>query len=68
MDLQEIEAAFSRFGVCPRCNSRGGFWLGLKRDHAYVQCKGCGAKFELFEAYSMGEKGKPPEKLKFLRK
>jgi transcription elongation factor Elf1 len=69
LNLQEIETASSRFKVCPKCNSREGFWLGLKRDHVYVQCKGCGARFELFEVYKIGEKGKAaPERLKLFRK
>jgi DNA-directed RNA polymerase subunit M/transcription elongation factor TFIIS len=68
LNLQEIETASSRFKICPKCNSRGGFWLGLKRDHAYVQCKSCGAKFELFEVYEIGEKDKAPERFKFFRK
>jgi len=68
LDLQEIEAAFNRFKTCPKCNSREGFWLGLKFSHAYVQCKSCGARFELFEVYKIGEKNKAPEHLKFFRK
>jgi len=68
LNLQEIETAFSHFKICPKCNSGEGFWLGLKREHAYVQCKSCGAKFELFEVYKIGEKGKTPERLSFIRK
>ena len=68
MNLQEIETASNNFKICPKCNSTEGFWLGLKRDHAYVQCKSCGAKFELFEVYKIGEKGKTPERLRFIRK
>jgi len=68
LNLQEIEEAFSRFKICPKCNSTEGFWLGLKGDHAYVRCKGCGGKFELFEVYRIGEKGKAAERLRFLRK
>jgi len=68
LNLQEIEEAFSRFKICPKCNSTEGFWLGLKRDHAYIRCKSCGGKFELFEVYRIGEKGKAAERLRFLRK
>jgi len=68
LNLQEIETASNRFKTCPKCNSTEGFWLGLERDHAYVQCKSCGAKFELFEVYQIGEKGKAPERFKFFRK
>ncbi|MGQ9507264.1 MAG: hypothetical protein ACUVTB_05330 [Candidatus Bathycorpusculaceae bacterium] len=68
LKLQEIEEAFNRFKICPKCNSKQGFWLGIKRDIGYVQCKGCGAKFELHEVYAFGEKGKAPERFKFLRK
>jgi transcription elongation factor Elf1 len=68
LNLKEIETAFSRFKACPKCNSTEDFWLALKRDHAYVQCKSCGANFELFEVYKIGEKDKAPERLKFFRK
>jgi transcription elongation factor Elf1 len=68
LNLQEIEAAASRFKICPKCNSAEGFWLGLKSEHAYAQCRGCGAKFELFEVYATGEKGKAPKRFKFFRK
>jgi len=68
LKLQEIEDTFSRFKTCPKCNSIEGFWFGLKREHPYAQCKGCGARFELFEVYMMGEKSKPPQGLKLFRK
>ncbi|MEM2972201.1 MAG: hypothetical protein QW270_07285 [Candidatus Bathyarchaeia archaeon] len=68
MKLHEIEDAFNRFKTCPKCNSTQGFWLGLKHDNAYVQCKECGAKFELHEVYVFGEKGKAHERLKFFRR
>jgi transcription elongation factor Elf1 len=68
LNLQEIETASNNFKICPKCNSAEGFWLGLKRDHAYVQCKSCGAKFELFEVYKIGEKSRTPERLRFIRK
>jgi len=68
LKLQEIETASSLFKICPKCHSTQGFWLGLMSDHAYVQCKDCGAKFELFEVYMMGEKGRAPQRLKFFRK
>jgi len=68
LKLQEIEKAFNHFKICPKCNSATGFWLGLKSDSAYVQCKDCGAKFELFEVYKIGERGSPLERLKFFRK
>jgi len=68
LNLQEIEAAFKQFNSCPKCNSSEGFWLELKRDQAYVQCKGCGAKFELCEVYTISGNGKTPERLKLLKK
>jgi len=68
LKIGEIETAFSCLNVCPRCCSREGFWLGLKRDKAYVQCKGCGTKFELFEIYAMSKKGEASKKFKFFRK
>jgi len=68
LKLEEIETASSRFKICPKCHSTQGFWLGLMSDHAYVQCKDCGAKLELFEVYTMGEKGRSPQRLKFFRK
>ena len=68
LNLKEIEEAFSRFKVCPKCGSKEGFWLGLKGSHVHVQCKSCGAKFELHEVYAISEKGKASERLKFFRK
>lgn len=68
MNLQEIENALNRFKTCPKCSSVQGFWLGLKREKAYAQCKGCGASFELFEVFKLTEKGKTSEKSKFLRR
>ena len=67
LDLNEIESVSSRFKTCPKCNSKVGFWLGFKRDHAFVQCKGCGAKFELSEAYAVSGKGEASQRLKLLR-
>jgi transcription elongation factor Elf1 len=66
--LEEIEALSSRFSVCPKCNSSEGVWLGMKRDQAYVQCKSCGASFELFEVLPLAESRKPPLKLRLLRR
>jgi len=68
LQLKEIEEASSRFKTCPKCKSIEGFWIGLKREHAHVQCKTCGAKFELFEVYMMGEQGKPPKRFRLFRK
>jgi len=68
LNLQEIEAAAIRFKTCPKCNSAEGFWLGIKNEHVYAQCKGCGAKFQLFEVYAASEKGKAPERFRFFRK
>jgi len=68
LKLQEIEEASGRFKVCPKCNSAIGFWLGMKHDKAYVQCKSCGAQFELSEVYRMSGKGKAPERLTFFKK
>jgi len=68
VNLQEIENALNRFKTCPKCSSVQGFWLGLKREKAYAQCKGCGASFELFEVFRLPEKDKTARKLWFLRK
>jgi transcription elongation factor Elf1 len=68
LKLQELETALGSFKICPKCNSREGFWLGIKGDHIYAQCRCCGAKFELFEVYKMGEESKKPRLLKFFRK
>ncbi|MEM3641039.1 MAG: hypothetical protein QXH37_03860 [Candidatus Bathyarchaeia archaeon] len=68
MRLQEIEEAFTRFRICPKCNSKQGFWLGAKRDLVYVQCKGCGARYELHEVYRISEEGKAPQRLRFFRR
>jgi transcription elongation factor Elf1 len=66
--LQEIENALNRFKTCPKCNSFQGFWVGVKSDKAYMQCKGCGAKFEISEVYIMGEKSEAKRRFEFLRK
>jgi transcription elongation factor Elf1 len=68
LSLHEIETAFQRFKICPKCNSTVGFWLGLKREHTYVQCKSCGARFDFCEVYVMDGNGKTPARLKFLRR
>ncbi len=64
LNLEEIEEAFSQFKTCPKCDSTIGFWLGLRDDHAYVQCKGCGAKFELFEIHKVSEENRNSHWLK----
>ena len=56
MNLQEIEAAFSRFKTCPRCGSKEGFWLGQQGGRTHAQCKGCGEKFELSVVFPTDEK------------
>jgi len=68
LKLKEMENAFTRFKICPKCNSKVGFWLGLKHDNAYVQCKGCGARFELLEVYALGEKSEASGRLRFFKK
>ncbi|MEM3596864.1 MAG: hypothetical protein QXJ53_01855 [Candidatus Bathyarchaeia archaeon] len=42
--------------------------MGVKSDKAYVQCKGCGARFEISEVYMLGEKGRTQKKFDFLKK
>lgn len=56
LKLEEVLDASMRITVCPKCGAKEGFWLGFKRDHAYVQCKGCGASFELYQVYPLNEK------------
>jgi len=68
LKLQEIEDAFSRFKICPKCNSREGFWLGLKNGRAHAQCKGCGTKFELFEIFPIDKKTEATRRLRFFRR
>ena len=68
LGIREIEEVAARFKICPKCKSVSGFWLGFKRDNAYVQCKGCGAKFELHEVYAISEKSEAPRKFRFFRK
>lgn len=68
LKLQEIEDAVSRFKICPKCNSAQGFWLELKGDHPVVQCKECGAKFELFEVYMISKESKILRGFKSLRR
>jgi hypothetical protein len=66
--LQEIETALSNFKICPKCSSREGFWLGIEGIHINVQCKCCGARFELSEVYKISEESKKLGPFKFLRK
>ncbi|MGB9714456.1 MAG: hypothetical protein ACPLZC_05710 [Candidatus Bathyarchaeales archaeon] len=68
LNLQEIENTLSRFKECPKCNSKEGFWLGIKHDHAYVQCKGCGSNLELFELFAIDREREAPKLLRFFRK
>lgn len=68
LKLEDIEALASKFTVCPKCGSKEGFWLGVKRSHAYIQCKSCGGSFELYEVFALSEKGGSPTPLKFFRK
>ncbi|MGQ9641696.1 MAG: hypothetical protein ACUVUF_06185 [Candidatus Bathycorpusculaceae bacterium] len=68
LKLEEIENAFNRFQKCPKCESKEGFWLGMKRDRLYLQCKSCGANFELIEFFAPSEERKTPKLLRFLRK
>jgi hypothetical protein len=65
--FQEIEIALKHLGICPKCNSYEGFWVGSRGDHIYVQCKCCGASLELFEVYTVGEKQEKAKRLKFFR-
>ncbi|MGQ9539091.1 MAG: hypothetical protein ACUVTE_05890 [Candidatus Bathycorpusculaceae bacterium] len=68
MKLEEIIAAADKLNLCPKCGSKEGFWLGVKRNYAYVQCKSCGASFELFEVFALTAKSEAPQRLKFFRK
>jgi hypothetical protein len=68
LQLKEVEEASSRFKACPKCRSIEGFWIGIKREHVHVQCKTCGAKFELFEVFTMGKQSKTPERFRVFRK
>ncbi|MEM0058340.1 MAG: hypothetical protein QXT10_04690 [Candidatus Bathyarchaeia archaeon] len=71
MKLEEILAASAQITLCPKCGSKEGFWLGFKRDHVYVQCKGCGANFELYQIYNLGgknNKDRTSQSPRFLRK
>jgi len=59
MGLKEIEAVYSAFKNCPKCGSKEGFWLSVKSDMGYIQCKHCGAIFEICEVFPIsGEKGR----------
>ncbi|MEM3823531.1 MAG: hypothetical protein QXH87_01210 [Candidatus Bathyarchaeia archaeon] len=68
LNLREIENTLNRLKECPKCDSKEGFWLGIKRDHAYVQCKSCGAYFELFKLFTIEKERESPKLLKFFRK
>lgn len=66
--FQEIEDVFGNFKVCPKCSSKEGFWLGIKRDKPYVHCKSCGAIYELYEIYMVNKEAKTSKRLMFFRK
>jgi len=66
--LEEIITSVGKLNFCPKCGSKEGFWLGVKYNHAYVQCKGCGANFELFEVFALNGKSAASKWLKFFRK
>ncbi len=68
VNLQEIEEALNCFKACPKCKCIQGFWVGLKRDYAYVQCKGCGSKFELHKAYRLGTGDQTPKRFGLFRR
>jgi len=71
LKLEEIMAAAGKISLCPKCGSKEGFWLGVKRNHAYVQCKSCGSSFELYEVFALSDKGgkdKSSQSLKVFRK
>jgi len=61
-------AAAGKINLCPKCGSREGFWLGFKRSHAYVQCKSCGANFEIYEVFALSGKNEASKSLKIFRK
>lgn len=64
LQLREVETAFSQLGTCPKCKSVEGFWLGLRQDHVYAQCKYCGSKFELREIHNLDRPMKSSQSLK----
>ncbi len=68
ISLNEIEAKLDRFKLCLKCSSSEGFWLGVSHSHPYVQCKTCGAKFELFEIFRMDHRNKTSQKVEIFRR
>jgi hypothetical protein len=66
--LREIETALGHLKLCPKCSSNSGFWLIIKSDHIFTQCKCCGAEFGLCEAYKISEENRKSKWTKFLRK
>lgn len=54
--MEEIVAVYSAFKTCPKCGSNEGFWLAAKHDAGCVQCKHCGALFEICEVFQTGER------------
>jgi ribosomal protein L37AE/L43A len=49
LNLDEIENFRSSLKSCPECSSTEGFWLVVKRDKTYFQCKHCAAILEICE-------------------
>jgi hypothetical protein len=65
--LQEIETALAQLRLCPRCSSYEGFWVIMKGDHIFVQCKCCGAELGLCEVYKFSERNQKSQWQKLLR-
>jgi DNA-directed RNA polymerase subunit RPC12/RpoP len=60
LSLRDVETALSSLDVCPKCFSTIGFWLEVRHDRVYVQCKACGSKLVHVELYETKEKNRAP--------
>ena len=63
MSLKEIEDFRWGLKICPKCNSTEGFWLIVKRDKNYVQCKHCSSVLEYCETLPLTREGKSSKEL-----
>jgi transcription elongation factor Elf1 len=51
LSWNEIEEIFKTVKKCPNCGSSEGFWLALKLEKRFLQCKHCGALIEVCEVF-----------------
>lgn len=59
MTFRDVELLFGSLKECPKCGQRDGFWLVVRYERRYLQCKHCGSMLEFCEVHSTSKKGEP---------